>query len=144
MEVTTKQLNQEVTTLKELKKQYKSKKEESTIANKAMVAQEIKLLGMMERADVKSYRVEGIGLITRVDKFSVATPKSNEQKVEFFDWIRTSIGDDAVLAYSSVNSASLNKLYNEKNEEYAAKGIVFDMPGVGLPTTRTSISFRTA
>ena len=105
-------------------------------------AAESLVMDALEKLDKKSYKCEGIGTITRVDKLSVTVPKTPEKKQAMFNWIKSKLGIESYLAYMTINSQALNKLYKEQTEEYGARGEVLEMDGVDLPTTRTILSFR--
>ena len=124
-----------------LRKDYEEKKSVSSIAKEAADLQEAKILEMLDATNKKSFKTDGVGTVTKVCKWSVTTPKTNEEKALLFKWLKEKLGADGFLAYASVNSASLNSLYNTMYEESDDK-INFKIDGVGEPTERTTLSFR--
>lgn len=141
-EVTTKVLDEQIERLSMLRNRYQGMKTDTSVAHNEMKEQEDRVLKLLEIADKKSYKVDGLATVSRIDKLSVTTPKTNEDKKKFFDWINRTMGAEAVLAYSTVNSQTLNSLYNQKAEEAAERGESLDMDGIDMPTTRTTLSFR--
>lgn len=142
--VTTKQLDEQIEHLSMLRDRYQGMKSEASAAHLDMKNQEDRVMSMLEVADKKSYKVDGLCTVTRIDKLAVTTPKTTDAKMAFFKWIETKLGIDAMWAYTSVNSKTLNSLYNTQAEEYAERGEVLDIGGIELPTTRTTLSFRTS
>jgi len=105
---------------------------------------ELKIISLMESAGKKRYVAEGIGQISLTETLSVTTPKTPEQKASFFNWLKQEMGEDGYLAYATVNSASLNKLYKEKVEEYGDRGEILEIEGLSAPTSFTKLSMRKA
>ena len=102
------------------------------------------VMDLLERSGKKEYVCDGFGRAKLNTKMSVKTPKTPEEKQAFFQWVLTEKGQDAYYAYMSVNSATLNRLYGEMNEEAAAKGEVLDMGGIEPPTAYNKLSFTSA
>lgn len=105
---------------------------------------EYQVISMLTKAGKKKYIVEGVGNITLTETLSVQTPKSPQEKEAFFNWLKEEMGQDGFLAYASVNSSSLNKLYKDKFEEYAARGEVLEIEGLQQPVSYTKLSLRKA
>jgi len=104
---------------------------------------ERKLLAMMEATEKDAYIGAGFR-VSKVHKMSVQTPKSPAEKKAFFAWLMENKGEAIHDAYLSVNSQSLNSLYNELTEEFASKGEILMIDGLGEPIARTSLSIRKA
>lgn len=102
------------------------------------------IINFMEKSGKKRYILEGVGQISLEKGLSVTTPKTPEQKQAFFNWLRQEMGEDGYLTYASVNSASLNKLYKDKVEEYGERGEVLEIEGLDAPTSYTKLSLRKA
>ncbi len=141
-EITVKQLDNMVEVLalcRAEKKRIEALKKE---AHLTVVEAEHKVMHALELLGKKSYKAEGIGTITRVDKLVIQVPKTPKDKLKMFDWITETLGEEGYFAYATVDSQALTKLYNKQAEERAEKGEIFSMPGVDIPTTRTTLSFR--
>lgn len=131
-----------VKTLADAREDYDRKKIVSTEAHHHVENCKKALLELLEKAKKRSYKAEGIGTITRVDKLKVKFPKDHENKALFFKWLTQEMGGEGYLAYATVNYASLNSLFNQMVEDYAEKGKDFTMPGVGEPQSETELRFR--
>ena len=104
---------------------------------------ERKVLSMMEAADKDVYIGAGFR-VSKVHKMSVQTPKSPAEKKAFFAWLKEKQGEEVHDAYLSVNSQSLNSLYNDLTEEWAQRGEILMIDGLSEPIVRTSLSLRKA
>ena len=101
---------------------------------------EAKIIAMLEQCNKDSYLCEGTARVNRITKLSVRIPQDSVEKAKFFKWLKEKHGAEGFLAYATVNSQSLNKLYNE---EFAAcpeeDRADFSIDGVGSPTERVSL-----
>lgn len=103
---------------------------------------EAKVIAMLEKTN-RDVFISGDG--TRVSlsyAMSVQTPKTVDEKIAFFNWLRENKGKEVADAYMTVNSNSLNSLYNELTEEWARKGEVLSVPGLSEPVARKKLSVR--
>lgn len=139
--ITTAQLDYEVTQLQAAKLVYEEAKAKSDASFAVYDQQRTKLVNILTAANKKSYKVDGVGLVTVKEQAKVQTPKTPEEKAELFKWLKEEMGAEGFLTYATVNHAQINSLHKLKSEEYAEKGINFTMPGVGLPTTEKILSF---
>lgn len=133
-DVTTKELDDAVASLKLAKQKYQDAKDLSDQAYATVKDAEAFLIALMEEARKEVYIAEGIGRVKVSYEPSVTTPKTKEQKEQFFDWIKSNMGDEAYWAYMTVNSNTLNSLYKTMLED--GKTIA----GLEEPTTRTKLS----
>jgi len=140
VEISTALLDEKVKALQEHREDADKKKAVYSEANKKADALETELIDLLQACKKSSYKVDGIGTVTVYDKFSVKVPADGESKDQFFSFIEGKYGKDGLDKYRSVNSAALNSLFNQLVEE---EGIT-DLPGVGLPSARTILSFTTA
>ncbi len=100
-----------------------------------------KILAQLEAQELSSYKCKH-GQVIRTKRFTVATPKSIEEKVAFFDWLATK-GDEVRWQYTTVNSQSLNSLYKAEMEVAKEEGnFEFKIPGIGEPTFVATLSRR--
>ena len=134
-------LDKFVAELAELRKQKELKEAElSEIEGNIRKAKEqsIAYLTELKRENYKSPD----GTISIVDRWRVSTPKTDEEKQKFFDFLTDK---DLFYKYATVNSNSLNSLYMEYWKSAREAGEMdFDMPGVSKPELHRDISFRKA
>ena len=142
-QITVNEMDNLIERLREAKDEYKIKSDASKIAKAEYDTIQLKLLAALEELDKDSYIAKS-GRITRVTKMAVRVPKTLDEKRAFFTWLRETRGDEVADSYMSVNSQSLNTLYNEMVDEYASRGEILTMEGVEPPTLRESLSFRQA
>jgi hypothetical protein len=141
-QVTTQQLD-------ELAKAYQKKYEEYEQASavskelyKAAEELEGKLVEALNQAGKNKYHVEGIGTFSFMNKMSVQTPKTIEDKKALLSYIKETHGETFYWDKISVNSQSLNKLYNEDLASAQERGIdpsLFHIPGLKQPTVMQSL-----
>lgn len=141
-EVTTQELDSLVKELKLARDDYDQAKTISNDKNRIVDELERKLIELMSIADKNSYEVDGVARVSVVTKSQVTTPKTIEQKKEFFEWIRSKLGEDGLLAYLNVNYQSLNSLYNSEMKLAIEKGEDFVVPGLDLPSISRTLSMR--
>lgn len=97
------------------------------------------LLKMLEASELNSINAHGYTFYIN-SSMSVTTPKSYEDKQALFNFLKErGIFDD----YISVNSKSLNSLYNKLAEEALENGIIeFSMPGIEEPKEVKTLRLR--
>ena len=140
-QITVAEMDNLIERLREAKADYKAKSDEAKLAKEAYDDLQLKLLAALEELDKDTYIAKS-GRITRVRKLAVRVPKTLDEKRAFFQWLRDNRGEEVADSYMSVNSQSLNTLYNTLTEEYASRGEILDIDGVETPTYRESLSFR--
>lgn len=116
-------------------------KEQKKVLDEELDNVEMKLLSLLQKAGKTKYHVDELGTVSLVEKMSVTTPKDPADKAALFKWLKDTHGADGFLAYASVNSQSLNALYNEelgKAEDKAS----FNIPGIGAPLAMTQLRFK--
>jgi hypothetical protein len=101
---------------------------------------ENKLMSILKATGKKSYKVDGLGLISLVTKEVVTTPKTVEDKRKLFSWIKDRYGLDVLDTMVSINHQSLNSFYNQEAEK--SNSPMFHIPGLEQPTATESLSFR--
>lgn len=128
-------------------KDYSAKREEYEAAKKVSGEKyavyqdaENKLMSILKAAGKKSYKVDGVGLISLVTKEVVTTPKTVDDKRKLFGWIKDRYGVDVLDEMISINHQRLNGFYNEEAEK--ASDPMFHIPGLDAPTATESLSFR--
>lgn len=140
-EVSIKQMDAEIQKLRALRTDYEEKNKIKQEADRLYKEQQIKVLSMMEKSGKETYICEGVGRVSIRNKMAVRVPQTPEDKVKFFDWVRKNLGEEAAVHYQSVNSQSLNRLYNDLLEQYADRGEVLDIEGIEPPQLRQDLSF---
>jgi len=126
-----------------LKADYEAKKKVSSEAHGLYQEQVAVVLEMLEKMGKKSFKTDGIATVSKNTSMSVTTPKSHEDKALLFKWLKDHLGAEGYLTYASVNSQSLNALYNSHYDESEDKEN-FKIDGVGEPIERVTLSVRTA
>lgn len=137
-------MDKAIAELRKARDEYAEASKKSKDLNVLVKKFESEVISLMQQAGKKRYIAEGIGAISLETGLSVQTPKTPEQKESFFSWLKSEMGEDGYLTYATVNSASLNKLYRDKVEEYAERGEVLEIEGLDQPTSYTKLSLRKA
>lgn len=92
--------------------------------------------------DLKSFK-SSHGLVVRSLRYSIKTPKSNEEKVAFFEWLNKEKGREVYWAMATVNSQTLNAFYKAEMEAAKEAGTFdFSIPGLGAPEAQPILSRR--
>jgi hypothetical protein len=96
------------------------------------------VLNALQSLGKSKYFVDGIGTVSLATKSSFATPKTIAEKDALFDYIRKAHGEDVLMNFLSIHSASLNSFANKELE-----GNPFlQIPGLQTPTVTTELRFR--
>ena len=140
-QITVKEMDNLIAEMRDAKSEYTAKNNDAKEAKTILDSLQAKLLDALETLDKDTY-IADAGRITRVRKLTVRVPKTLEAKRSFFKFLEETQGKDVADSYMSVNSQSLNSLYNQLVEEYAERGEVLEMDGIETPTFRESLSFR--
>lgn len=104
------------------------------------LAIETKLTALLDAAEITSYKAKA-GTVISSTVQSVSVPKG-EEKQKFFSYLKeVGIYDEVV----SVNSQWLNGYYKKEMEAARERDdVFFEIPGLGVPFTKTRLSFRKA
>ena len=142
--ITTEQLDDTIIAMKNAEAAYRSAKEISNALHAEYQEHQQKLITMMRSANKKKYHVDGYGTASLVEKLKVKTPKSLEAKQALYNWITTRDGEDGLIAQTTVNYATLQRIYNEAFEEARLAGTLdtFKVDGLEEPEAEYSLSFR--
>lgn len=128
------ELDTEIEKLWDLNNAYDEAKAKSTNAFHAAEAQEARVLAMMEAIGKEKYFHPIAGTVSVIPKTSWRTPKTNEAKLAFFDYIRQKYGDEVLTSKISVNANTLNSFCKEEFEAAIANGDAsFRIPGLEEP-----------
>jgi hypothetical protein len=123
------------------KERYQEDKAISDASNAQYREVEAEVMSVLEEAGKDTYISEH-GRVTLVKKLAVRVPKTLDEKRDFFAWLRENKGEETADHYMTVNSQSLNRLYNDLTEEYGARGEVLEIDGLEMPTYRETLQFR--
>lgn len=130
--------------LVETKRQLASKKAELNdqmkALNEVIEDLDLKIIAHLNEVGLKTFKVPGVGSVTKKDNFSFKTPKTNEEKDALFDYIKTNYGEDVLKAKLSINSQTLNAWAKEEMENNQDDPL-FSIPGLGEPSHYETISF---
>ena len=137
-QINVKELDRLVGLYKIARDDYDKLKASASEANKVVEDYEKKLLEYLFISGKTKLYVEGIGTISTVEKMYIATPKDNESKELFFQWVELEYGKDGLLRYQTVNSQSLNSLFKLYKEDHPE---VTSLPGLGEVSTTTELRF---
>lgn len=96
-----------------------------------------KVQQVLEANGRKNYAVEGVGSVYISEKEVYRVPKSNEEKVLLFNYIKEQYGSDALLSLTSIHSATLTSWANAESE----KGVM-SIPGLEAPTMVATLNIR--
>lgn len=140
-EISVAEMDNALGLLRTLKEEYSTKKKESDEAYAKAKEQEATVIQMLKDCGKSKY-VSDAGKAALVEELTVTTPKSPEEKRAFFNWLLEHQGQDVHDHYLSVNSRSLNTLFKNLNEEYAARGEVLEIDGLQPPSSFTKLQFR--
>lgn len=97
------------------------------------------IIRILEASEIDSVKMNGFNFYVE-EKESVKVPKTLEDKLALFEYLRSlGLFDEMV----SMNSMTLNSFYKTMSEEALAKGILeFRMPGVEAPTSYKQLKMR--
>lgn len=141
-EITTVELDLAVENMVLAKENYQNLKDAASEANKEYERRQKIVLDMLIKCNKSSYKVDGVGTVSAVDRFYVQTPKEIKDKKDFFNWLQYKYGDDGLHSYLTVNYATLNSLWKNEFENSSCQA-TFKIPGIGSPVTEKEIRFTT-
>jgi len=140
--ITVDELDNLAKTYQKKYEEYEKAKEVQTALYKEAEELEGKLVEALQQAGKSKYFVEGIGTFSFMDKMSTRIPKTIEDKKLLLDYILKTHGETFYWDKISVNSQTLNKLYNEDLKSATERGIdpsLFHIPGLEQPTNMRSL-----
>jgi hypothetical protein len=142
-EVTVQELDELVKELRAAREEYNIAKAISSEKNDVCEEIEGKLINLLTIAGKSSYELDKVARVTIVNRTSVTTPKTIEEKEILFAFLEKKFGKEGLMAYLSVNSATLNSLYNKELSESIEKQIDFEMGTVlSIPTISKVLQVR--
>lgn len=143
--ITTAELDEAVSLLKELKDEYEEKKRFSDLAHGAYEDQRNYLVSLLGKIGKKKYEAEGIGTISVSSKLKVKYPLTLEGRLEFLNYLKGRYGEEGLANLVSVNYNTLQSFYNDEFNAAAESGEhvdTFSIPGILEPEESKTLSFR--
>lgn len=136
--ITLEQMDELVANLAAKRKAHAAAKAEATERYKELAEAENLLIGALKASGKKKYEMDGVGLVYISHKDTFPTPKTNEEKIALFNYIKQKYGPDVLMNMSGINHQTLNSW---AKKEIEADPLV-KIPGLGLPTTEEQLNFR--
>lgn len=140
-----KELQEKIRRLKDERDQYDAMKKTLEQIGNTCDAIEAEILAHFEENDMTSFRVDGVALISVSEKLTVKTPKTPEDKIAFFNYLKETKGEEVMLHYQTVNSQSLNSFFKAEMESKTdEEKLTFNLPGIEAPSMFKKLSVRKA
>lgn len=130
----------------EARKKYEAKKVELIPLKEDLDKAEAAVYDALVLSEKSKYHVDGVGTVSLDDvRYSVRVPKNLSDIRAFKEWLAENYGPDVADAKLTINSASLNKIYNDKMKEAVDSGdAVLKIPGIGEATEYQKMKFKKA
>lgn len=132
-----------ITSMRNARIDYDDAKAISNEKHKAYKDLELEVIKALSDAGKSSYKLDGVGTFSVIDKLTVTTPKTVEEKAELFNWIDSQHGRDTLTTMLSINHQTLNSFYKESFESSDDKAM-FSIPGLNEPTVTKEGRFRSS
>lgn len=136
--ITLEQMDELINQLAAKREAHAKAKEVAAEIYKELTEAENKLIGALKASGRKKYELEGVGLAYISFKDTFATPKTNQEKIALFNYIKEKYGPDSLMGMTSINHQTLNSWAKKEIEDNA----LVKIPGLGLPTTEEILNFR--
>lgn len=149
--ITTEQLDMMAKEYQEKYEEYEKLKAEATQLGKDAEVLEGKLIEALNQAGKTKYYVDNIGTFYFINKMTVPTPKTVQDKKKLFDYLLKQHGETFLLDKQSINHQTLQSLYKAEFEDHVAacekagkpeEAANFTIPGLSEPTTMQSLGLR--
>jgi hypothetical protein len=124
-----------------LRDDYDRGKEELSKRWKLVEEVQGKIVAQLTEAGKSKYVAEGVGTFSIVNKLTITTPKTIEDKRMLFGYIKETHGEDYLDSVLSINHNTLGSFYRAEVEK-AADPSLFTIPGLGEPVVRQEPRFR--
>lgn len=122
------------------KQEHQQISEEEKKASKHFEELKMRVLTYMEEHEKEKEHVKGFGLVYTIDRFTVPTPKTIEDKKALGKNLQKR---GIFWEMFSVNSQTLNSFYKTEMEAAIARGEKdFSLPGIAEPTYVKNIGLR--
>lgn len=107
------------------------------IAAAAVTVIEDTLMGLLKSSNRESFKTPGVGSVSITHRQNFTTPKSGDEKVALFNYIKEKYGEETLRSMISINSMTLGSWAKKEIEEG-----VLTIPGLAQPTVTEKITFR--
>lgn len=107
------------------------------IAAAAVTVIEDTLMGLLKSSNRESFKTPGVGSVSITHRQNFTTPKSGDEKVALFNYIKEKYGEETLRSMISINSMTLGSWAKKEIEEG-----VLTIPGLAQPTVTEKIAFR--
>lgn len=118
--------------------EYDAAKKLSADAYHRLEEVEKEVINALKANNRTKFEAEGVALVYITTKEVYTTPKTPEQKDEFFGYIRSKYGPEVLTGMLSVNHQTLNSFANKETEADPTLNI----PGLDAPTSVETLTFR--
>lgn len=139
MSVTVEEMKAQVSKINALRGKEAELSQAKKVVTDELELEEKKMIEMLEASDLTQFRgEEGLAFISY--KTSVKTPKTEEDRAAFFQYLKDKGLYDQMI---TVNSQTLNSFYKAEFAEAQEKGNSdFKVPGINEVEVRPQLSFR--
>lgn len=132
------QMDTMIATLSQKRAEHKAAKAEADrILAEVEEAEKLVISALKSNGKTK-YELEGVGLVYISFRDSFTTPKTNEQKIALFNYIKSKHGPDVLMGLTSINSMTLNSWAKKEIESDPT----LQIPGLESPTSTEILNFR--
>ncbi len=107
------------------------------IAAAAVTVIEDTLMGLLKSSNRESFKTPGVGSVSITHRQNFTTPKSGDEKVALFNYIKEKYGEETLRSMISINSMTLGSWAKEE----ISTGVL-TIPGLAQPTVTEKITFR--
>lgn len=139
-EISLEQVEGLIRNLQEKRVEHTAAKDIATKLYHELEEVEKRVLNALKAKGKTKYELEGIGRVNIISKEIYPTPKTNEQKVALFNYIKAKYGGDTLMSMTSINHQTLNSWCNKETEADPALKI----PGLDAPTSVEEVRFTKA
>ncbi len=136
--MTLDQMDQLVQALNQKRAEHKAAKEAASKIHGELEEVEKSVINALKSNGKSKYELEGVGLVYISSKDMFTTPKTNEQKIALFNYIKAKHGPEALIGLTSINSQTLNSWANKEIETDPT----LQIPGLEAPTSVETLNFR--
>ena len=137
MEITVKDLDGLCRDVVKTREDYEAAKKTSNEYDAIHKKANRKLMDALDALGKKSYVVDGLASVSKVQKLKVTVPNDLESRKQMIDYF-LSQGENISSKYLTVNSMSLNSWYSQEAEDNPE----FQLPGVGEPELSEYLQIR--
>ncbi len=99
-----------------------------------------KILSVLAEHNMKSFKVDGVGTVGTINRYSVKWPKDPEHAAKTRQWLI----DQGMESMLNLNHMTLNSLYKDQAAQAEGEGRspIGVIPGLGEPEVQPILSFR--